>query len=390
MRQIALALLAFLSCLSPAVAEDNRLVVHEWGTFTSLQDENGRALGAINQDVEPLPDFVKNLFPADTSSPFSKGVAVSPDVTMRLETPVVYFHPPQGSKPLDVSFSAEFHGGLLTQFYPDATFTPPSEKIGRDTVGKLQWRNLTVGTGKPGPATTSRVWLAPRKVNAADVTAANGDNERYLFYRGVGHLDSPLRVQHDGGTLRISGHSNILCDLLESLRVDDLWYLDVAADGRSAFRKLPPTLITQSESMRLNCSTAEAFEPSEYANDGITKLRAEMKPALMKAGLFDDEAEAMLNTWEEAYFKSPGTRVLYIVPRIWVDSILPIKLSVDAQIERVMVGRIDLVTPKQRQLARQYLAISDRGIANAQLLYKQLGRFAGPIIDDENTRAVKN
>ena len=30
-------------------------VVHEWGTFTSLQDENGRTLSGINTDDEPMP-----------------------------------------------------------------------------------------------------------------------------------------------------------------------------------------------------------------------------------------------------------------------------------------------------------------------------------------------
>jgi hypothetical protein len=39
--------------------ESAELVVHEWGTFTSLQDERGDALAGINIDDEPLPDFVQ-------------------------------------------------------------------------------------------------------------------------------------------------------------------------------------------------------------------------------------------------------------------------------------------------------------------------------------------
>lgn len=44
-----------------ARAGTNELVVHEWGTFTSLQDETGRAIGGINSDDEPVPRFVHDL-----------------------------------------------------------------------------------------------------------------------------------------------------------------------------------------------------------------------------------------------------------------------------------------------------------------------------------------
>ena len=44
-----------------AHAATNQLIVHEWGTFTSLQDETGRAIGGINSDDEPVPKFVHDL-----------------------------------------------------------------------------------------------------------------------------------------------------------------------------------------------------------------------------------------------------------------------------------------------------------------------------------------
>ena len=34
------------------------LVIHEWGTLTSLEDENGVAIPGINADDEPVPGFV--------------------------------------------------------------------------------------------------------------------------------------------------------------------------------------------------------------------------------------------------------------------------------------------------------------------------------------------
>jgi len=42
-------------------AAEKSLVVHEWGTFTSLQDEMGKPIGGINTDDEPVPKFVHRL-----------------------------------------------------------------------------------------------------------------------------------------------------------------------------------------------------------------------------------------------------------------------------------------------------------------------------------------
>src|SRR5262245_19600314 len=44
-------------------AGDGVLLVHEWGTFTSLQDEQGSELSGINTDDEPLPKFVHDFNP---------------------------------------------------------------------------------------------------------------------------------------------------------------------------------------------------------------------------------------------------------------------------------------------------------------------------------------
>ena len=63
----------------------------------------------------------------------------------------------------------------------------------------------------------------------------------------------------------------------------------------------------------------------------------------MSQGLFEDEAQAMLNTWKASYFEKPGARVFYIVPREWTDYFLPLQFSVPADVTRVLVGRVDLL-----------------------------------------------
>src|SRR5262245_44465892 len=107
---IFLVLLVLNAIPAPAKETGDKLVVHEWGTFTSLQDETGRAIGGINTNDEPVPNFVHRLAynlllsPSEAPPTFFQGApSCHPDVTMRLETPVIYFYPPAGKEmpPLD-------------------------------------------------------------------------------------------------------------------------------------------------------------------------------------------------------------------------------------------------------------------------------------------------
>src|SRR5687768_1583953 len=191
----------------------NRLVVHEWGTFTSLQNDQGEELAGINIDDEPVPKFVHNLSPYLLSKPVLSGLhwqyrmkgapRQHPLVSMRLETPVIYFYPPPGqTKPSNINVRVDFRGGWLTEFYPNAKaeapgLTPRSfdfRTLTPGTIGSLSWQNLQVGTEGKGPPTDEHVWVAPRKTAAASVTTEEGESEKYLFYRGVGSLAAPLRV----------------------------------------------------------------------------------------------------------------------------------------------------------------------------------------------------
>jgi hypothetical protein len=106
-----------------------------------------------------------------------------------------------------------------------------------------------------------------------------------------------------------------------------------------------------------------------------------MTQALVADGLYPDEAEAMLNTWEGSYFKRPGLRLFYLVPRAWTDRVLPISISETAEIERVMIGRIEIVTPQQRELLAKLTTTAPP--TQPWLLpraYVELGRFAHPLV----------
>ena len=355
---------AFLLASLRASAEP-KWTVHEWGTFTSLQNESGEAIGGINTDDEPVPPFVHLLDgdvllnPTEVPQSFFKGApSCHPDVTMRLETPVIYFHPPAAQTDIQtVSVNVKFHGGWLTEFFPDADAYAPGLKdrtnqfphLLASTESRLEWNHLKIGGHWPVTNTTEHVWTSPRAVQSALVQTTNGESEKFLFYRGVAHINAPLKISRDANSGELVFRSQ-----LEDLPADKpldlhaLWLVDIHPDGKIAFRTLPPVSLAHDAKTYVT-HTPAAFAPGVFSSRNLEKLKASLLAALVAEGLYTDEAQALLNTWELSYFKSTGLRVFFLVPRAWTDFYLPLDISVPADINRVMVGRIELVTPEQRK-----------------------------------------
>jgi hypothetical protein len=399
---MALLVLTALPVRADPPVKDRGLVVHEWGTFTALQDENGDAIGGINSQDEPLPlwthDIAGGLIigqPVVVNGKPDKGVPHGhPDVTLRLETPVIYFHRRDSSKTPLVDVRARFRGGWLTQYYPDAITDAPGLNvrepgfgaITKDAVGELRWTRIKVGGMKVGPETRDNVWLAPRRVKADSVTTAKGETERFLFYRGVAHVDAPLRVSRtDDGTNLLIRPVGVAPGA-----IGRMWLVEVRGDGLAAQRPL--------EWLSDEVRTSASFPADGFRKESLETLRLSMRSALESQGLFPDEAAAVLDTWDLSYFKSPGLRLLFMVPRPWTDAVLPLEISVPAEITRTMVGRIEIVTPEQRALAKEAAALPSPDTEKADFarwnaLYKKktslderLGRFAEPLILDEAKR----
>ena len=360
---LALVLAAVATPGQHSPARSN-LVVHEWGTFTCLQDEDGRAIGGVNAEDEPLPAFVHRpavdllLRAGDLAPCFFQGApSCHPDVTMRLETPVVYFHLPDGAEPLQLDVGVAWTGGWLTEYYPRGEAEMPGigetplGRVKRDAVGTLRWRGVRVGGAHPGPTTDRHVWLAPRRVDANDVRVGD-EAERFLFYRGVGNVDSPLLVRRDAERHELVLHGKVVG---AALRTGPIWLVDIDREKGTAFRELPPLTLPSNSEAVLGRMPAR-FDANDYARGNLDPLRTSMRRALITDGLFEDEADALLETWKLSYFESDGMRLFFLVPRAWTDRVMPLSLSVPAQVERVMVGRIEIVSERQRELLAQIAA----------------------------------
>jgi hypothetical protein len=351
---------------------DAGLVIHEWGTITTVHAADGTAQGGLNkiEESEVLPPFVHRYEPESTRfDPRKKLVKAPlvpgrPDVTMRLETPVIYFHPGTKrhyEKPFDVQ--VQFRGGVINEFYPAAEAgvrldtARISEKmvagaiprqwtgevLNNYVVGSLHWKGVTLHDTVVAPLSNDPVWLAPREVQAASVFLSEaGEGERYLFYRGVAALSALLQTKVKSGQITVSAPANLVWLDVDSVALPAVWHVNVREDQSIAFREHGAIEIRKADAGK-EVGRFKRFSDRDYAADNLKKLRSSLKAALIRDGLFADEAEAMLNTWKHSYFEKPGLRVLYIVPRLWTDHFLPLTFSVPARVDRVIVGRIDLV-----------------------------------------------
>ena len=349
------------------------LVIHEWGTITTVHAPDGTPQGGLNRidESEVLPRFVHRYEPESTRFDPKKKLQKAPlvpgrpDVIMRLETPVIYFHPATPAhyeRPIDVEVL--FRGGVINEFYPAAepeVFLDRArihdkreagvlsrewtgETLNNFVLGRLTWKGVKLLDTVVAPLTNDPVWLAPREVQATSVFLPEaGEGERYLFYRGVAALEALLQTKLSRGQVTLSSPKHLAWHTADTLTLPNAWLVEVRRDG-AAFRE-HGAITLRKDAPGKEVARLKRFRSGDFNAVNLLSLRDSLKTELIEAGLYADEAEAMLNTWKHSYFEKPGLRVFYIVPRAWTDNFLPLTFSVPARVNRVIVGRIELADP---------------------------------------------
>jgi hypothetical protein len=338
------------------------LIVHEWGTMTTLHAPDGKPQTRMNliEQADLLPGFVHQYEPKQPTyqpyAPFAKGrTAGRPDVTMRLETPVIYFYDPANvaaDQPFNVR--VQMRGGILNDFFPYAQ--PGLAKDGVDRTkgintisldkswsSSLAWNGVTLDAAAVVPETKAKVWTAPREVKAAKLRVGK-EGEHYLFYRGLANLDALLTTQHSRSAVTLSAPRDLSWTTREET-IARIWLVDVRADGTMAFATREHLPLSKRAPAAL--AQLKRFTGNEFSATQPQALWQSMKAELVAGGLYADEAEAMLQTWNASYFRKPGLRVFYTVPRAWTDYYLPLELSLPHRATRVLIGRIDLMTAEE-------------------------------------------
>src|ERR1700719_354006 len=99
---------------APPAQANSPLIVHEWGTFLSVQGSDGVTLGGMVDNDEVLPPFVESRSIANWNRSMLR---------IKGETPVTYFYT---DRPRVVQVKVDMPEGLLTHWYPNVCRFGPS------------------------------------------------------------------------------------------------------------------------------------------------------------------------------------------------------------------------------------------------------------------------
>lgn len=357
------------SVLSSKTAQKS-FVAHEWGTFTSIAGQDGVAIDwkPLN-GASDLPKFVYT----EASKKGYRGTYHDPGkgrlARVRMETPVIYFYT---DKEMEVSVSVDFPKGKVTEWYPQASVVNAhfgGNKLGRFETG-INW-----GTIKLLPDTKENFlreisyshYYPARETDAVPLQVCNADKtkieqEKFLFYRGIGTFDLPLTVKLNEGKITLANRGE---EEIKNLIVFE------NRGGKIGFRFVS------------NLSNEISVE-RPATTQTLDAVLIELEKILVAEGLYKKEANAMIKTWRDSWFEE-GLRVFYVLPRKNTDEILPITIEPKPQeLVRVLVGRAEVITPEMEKDVKTqvgFLRSSSKQVREeaARTLQKH-GRFYEPIL----------
>jgi len=348
--------------LQSAPGRDKGVVVHEWGTFTSVAGKTGAALEwqPLNGPTD-LPEFVFDLndLKAGKGYRHQENCVKCLEALIRMETPVIYFY---SDKEATVTASVSFPQGKITEWYPHA----------RSVYDKgINWGRIQI---MPSSMPSANVELPQESAQSHYYAARETDSatiriggergemqyEKFLFYRGVGNFDLPVSasIKENKVILKSANdESNGLLILFEN-RGGQVGFTAFDASKREIERP--------------------ALDGSQEALEG------ELRKMLTDRGLYEKEARAMIKTWRDSWFE-PGLRLFYIVPRAVTDAVLPLRIEPQpTEFVRVLVGRIELITPETAKAVEDQLSSLTDSSADlkeiAANIKRDHGRFAEPIL----------
>ena len=325
-------------------AQANDLIVHEWGTFTSIAGKNGQAQTwrPLN-GTSDLPSFVYKTTNAQNCK-------ICTWAQVRMETPVLYFY---ADHEVEANVKVAFPQGKVTEWFPTAN-------VGNTFI---EWNNIHINPKSEicyqQEAKDSHYYPA-RETDAAPLAIQNGQKteyEKFLFYRGAGNFDLPLSVQLSNDQIKIKS--------AVPAQLGTIFLFENKA-GKIGFQAI-------------NLSRQETTIERSALTQSITTVFTELEKSLLAQGLYPKEAQAMIKTWRDSWFEE-GLRIFYLTPPVDTEKILPLTVTPrPTKIVRVLVGRIEILTPEFTQKI-QGLATHLLDDPQAETEIRGLGRFAEPVI----------
>ena len=308
------------------------LVVHEWGVWRVHND-----VELANADMRAIWDGLPKFVYGQVSG---RNLPRHWQNLEPVDRPVLFFHTPAA---LALEVRIDFPSGLPAVWWPGTT--EPAVRDGR-IVGRqredapfrhLQW-NLNVKQAPPTRRGRELVleriddkhWVTTlRKVKADDVFAQVGESrfgcerERFLYYDGLLPRGDWVTLSFDKERIRLSSKAKH--------PLFDVTMIDRRTTGKARVARLA----------KLDAGTNEKelefkeIDRAALAKEGPDTLLRQLEDA----GLFKDEAGALVDLWRTELFESAGLTLFYRLPQEEFERLLPLTLKPRAE-KLVRVGLV--------------------------------------------------
>jgi hypothetical protein len=323
------------------------LVVHEWGVFTVFNDAK-YANADRKQEWGGLPAFFYRQFPKERLR----------WVPAAWDKPVVYFY--AKAAPLHLSVKVTFGDGAPVVWWP-AVSDPTDDggfRTSREPKAARPFRSLTWeawlgdevpanGVGPMGKATDFELpadcWLRQARLpDAARLTVVgNGEKpggkrfpgaldrpetERFLYYDGLVPSPDYLRCEKVGErslTLRNRAKFDLGSLFVVDRRIKGTTRCAVIGGKKEPFR----------------AGTTRDVEPRAVDAAGWPAAGEKaVRQALLDAGLFAAEADALLKIWSRRLLEGDGVTAFHVLPAAEYDRMLPLDVLPAPATKPVRVG----------------------------------------------------
>ncbi len=290
------------------------LAVHEWGVFRVSEDSDF-ANAALRAEWDELPEFAYGHIKGRTVPQHWGAV----EIRFR---PIIFFH---AEALVRVRVKVDFPGGMAGVWFP-ATEKPAvyanqkQPKVGDSLEWNLavkqcpnDWRPRT-----PAPREVADIhWVSRiRKVKSDEIFAlfspnnADVERERFIFYDGLFPQGKWMAIKVEKEYVSLT--NRVKHPLLDVTVVDRRG--DKVRVGRIAKMDAGETV---------KAVPFEEFEPAGFSSRAADTLVKQ----LTAAGLFEDEAKSLADTWQRTMFETPGLHLFYRLPPSEYDARMPLTVT---------------------------------------------------------------
>lgn len=305
-----IALTIFLAIqINFASGEKKNFIVHEWGIF-EVNKNNFIRIGMPGGQVQKIPPGI----PATRK-------------------PIIYFY---SQEPLRIRVKVKFPYGNPAQTLPQAQYLGNSikwrvkilenekSKVERNSLFdeeqeiKKARKKLEQFRRRPLQSITDEDWVEIAREVKSNTIKVNMQKEKFLFYDGILRnyefdvLIDEEKSSRTGSVFSIENDSeNDIYDILIIKKEDEQYEIGT---------------LSKVKSERSAKVKTEVIKEGEFQSKGSKIL----KKALIKAGLYKDEAESVIEIWIDKFFNEEKEEYTYLIYRITEEEynkLLPIKIK---------------------------------------------------------------